>query len=322
MGTRLKTRFLSGFTAILYYEFLWNLRKKKTIGLFILIFVLVTLQIALRPLLAYYYGPPLPADPSFVYTNTSYPSLLGGILLFLIAIATTMNTISGEFETGSIVPLLTKPVSKTTVFLGKVTAAFLTLLGLFAFLGIYTTIGGILTRGPQDSLWVVPVGVLGLTTATTVWATITITLGTLSKNSLVAALGSFGVFLGLAIVGSLIAFYLGQTEILFYAPGTGASASTLPCAGSGEGQSFNSINLGSGTDWLGRLLVEWLIHPNDVLNYCGVRFIRGGARVETFLLSSDPISTIALRSLGVSLAYVVGLLAISWLAFRRTQILE
>ncbi len=320
MGTEKKTRFLSGFTAILYYEFLWNLRKKKTVGLFILIFILVTLQIALRPLLAYYYGPPLPPDPSFVYTNTAYPSLLGGILLFLIAIATTMNTISGEFETGSIVPLLTKPVSKTTVFLGKITAAFLTLLGLFAFLGIYTTIGGILTRGPQDSLWVVPVGVVGLTAATTVWAAITITLGTLSKNSLVAALGSFGVFLGLAIAGSLIAIYLGQTAILFYAPGTGASASNLSCAGNLT-RGVDQINLGSGTDWLGRLLVEWLIQPNEVLNYCGVRF-RGATGVESFLLSSDSISTIALRSLGVSLAYIVVLLGISWLVFRRTQILE
>src|SRR5713226_8488250 len=119
----------------------------------------------------------------FFYSSTSS---LNGIFLFLVAVATTMNTISGEFETRTIVPLLTKPVSKTTIFLGKLTASFLTLLGLFAFLGIYTTIGGVLTRGPQDSLEVVPIGVLGLTMATTVWAAIVLFLGTLSKNSIVA----------------------------------------------------------------------------------------------------------------------------------------
>ncbi len=315
-----RTRLLSGFAAILYYEFLWNLRKKKTVGLFILIFALVTLFVFLPPALAYYYGPPLQPDPTFVYTSTSE---LTGILLFLVAVATTMNTISGEFETGSIVPLLTKPVSKTTVFLGKITAAFLTLLGLFAFLGVYTTIGGIITRGPQDSLQLVPIGVLGLTAATTVWAAIVIFLGTLSKNSLVAALGSFGVYLGVTIVGTLLALYLGQTTILLYTPGAGASASTLSCEArilaNGEG---SPINLGSGTDWLGRLLVEWIVHPSAVLNYCGIRLRGTGGAVETFLLSADPISTIALRSLGVSLAYILGLLGISWLAFRRAQILE
>lgn len=53
-----------------------------------------------------------------------------------------MNTISGEFETGSITPLLTKPVSKNTVFLGKVVASILTLLGIYAFLTAYVTQAG------------------------------------------------------------------------------------------------------------------------------------------------------------------------------------
>lgn len=275
---------------------------------------------ALQPILAYYYGPPLENNPGFVYANVSY-SAFGGILLFLVAIATAMNSISGEFEMGSIVPLLTKPVSRTTVFLGKVTAAFLTLLGIFAVRGVLLVIGGIITRGPQDNLLVVPVGIIGLTVAATVWAALVIFLGTLSKNSLVAALGTFGVYLGLTIAGALIALYLGQTSILFYAPGTGAMASTLQCTGPVE-VGANAINLGSGTDWLGRLLVEWIIHPNIVMNYCGIRFRAGGVGPEITFLSSDPISTVTLRSLGVGLAYILGLLGISWIVFRRTQILE
>jgi len=313
-----QSRPFAGFFAVLYYEFLWNLRKKKTIGLFILIFALATLFVFLPPALAYYLGSTLQPDPEFAYANASQ---LTGILLFLVAVATTMNSISGEFETSSIVPLLTKPVSRTTIFLGKVTAAFLTLLALFAFLALYIALGGIFTRGPQDNLAVIPIGVLGLTIATTVWAAIVIFLGTLSKSSLVAALGSFGVYLGVTIAGGLIAFFLGQTSVLLYTPGAGASASTLSCAGSisptGEG---NPINLGTGTDWLGRLIVEWIIHPNILLNYCGIR-VRG-ANTEVFALSADPISTVALRALGISLAYIVGLLGISWFAFRRTQILE
>jgi ABC-type transport system involved in multi-copper enzyme maturation permease subunit len=318
LGTREKSRPFAGFFAILYYEFLWNLRKKKTIGLFTLILGIAILEVTLQPLLSYYYGPPLANDPSFVYTTVSYP-ILGGILLVLVAIATAMNTVSGEFETGSIVPLLTKPVSKTTVFLGKVTGAFVTLLGLFALRGVILVIGGVITRGPQDNLGVVPVGVMGLTIAATVWTTVVIFLGTVSKNSLVAALGTFGIYLGLAIASAFVVRYLGQASILLYAPGTGAMATTRQCVGNIGAE--NPLSLGSGTDWLGRLLSEWIVNPSLVLNYCGLRF-RGGISSEIIPLSSDPISTMALRSLGVGLAYIVGLLAISWYAFRRAQILE
>ena len=38
MEKQRKTTWLTGLLAILYYEFLWNLRKKKTVGLFILVF--------------------------------------------------------------------------------------------------------------------------------------------------------------------------------------------------------------------------------------------------------------------------------------------
>jgi hypothetical protein len=41
-----RTTWLTGFLAILYYEFLWNLRKKKIVGLFILVFAIVTLELA------------------------------------------------------------------------------------------------------------------------------------------------------------------------------------------------------------------------------------------------------------------------------------
>src|SRR5262245_59158585 len=89
-----QSRPFAGFVAILYYEFLWNLRKKKTIGLFILIFALATLFVFLPPALAYYRGSTLQPQPDFAYSNASQ---LTGILLFLVAVATTMNSISGEF---------------------------------------------------------------------------------------------------------------------------------------------------------------------------------------------------------------------------------
>ncbi|HVH16337.1 MAG TPA: ABC transporter permease [Candidatus Angelobacter sp.] len=314
MEKQRKTTWLTGFLAVLYYEFLWNLRKKKIVGLFILVFAIVTLELALPPLLDYYNGVPFTANSNIVF---DFFNGLSGIFLFLIAVATTMNTISGEFETGSITPLLTKPVSKNTVFLGKIVASFLTLLGIYAFLTVYVTLGGILIEGSQNNLQLVPLGLVGLTLATMVWGSLVILLGALSKSSFVAALGSFGVWIGVTIAGSILGSVFGQTTILFYAPGGGATGSTATCT---TGRLEAGGTFSTGTDNLGYMLMQWVLNAGNTLNFCGFRF-RGGA-TETFLASSDTIANVALRDLGVTVAYLAVFLFLSWYAFRRAQIIE
>ncbi len=314
MASQRRTTWLTGFLAILYYEFLWNLRKKKIVGLFILVFAIVTLELALPPLLDYYNGVPLTPNSSVVF---DFFNGLSGIFLFLIAVATTMNTISGEFETGSITPLLTKPVSKNTVFLGKIVAAFLTLLGIYAFLTVYVTVGGILIEGSQNNLQLIPLGLVGLILATMVWGSLVILLGTLSKSSLVAALGSFGVWIGVTIAGGVLGSVFGQTTILFYAPGSGATGSTGGC---GPARLEAGGTFATGTDNLGYMLMQWALNGSTTLNFCGFRF-RAGA-TETFLASSDTIANVALRDVGVTLAYLAVFLFLSWYAFRRSQIIE
>ena len=304
---------LNGFIAILYYEFLWNIRKKKIIGLFILVFVIVTLFLALPPILEYVNGATLAQNPN---TVTGFFGGFSGIFLFLIAVATAMNTISGEFETGSITPLLTKPVSKNTVFVGKIVASVLTLIAIYAFLTVYVMVASLIIQGPQNNLQLAPLGLLGMTVATMVWASFVILLGTLSKSSLVSALGSFGVYIGLTIAGAILGSVFGQTEVLFYAPGPGATGSTFVC-GRGEGATF-----ATGTDNLGYLLIQLAINPNTILNYCGVRFRAGTQAGELFTASTGTIADAAFRALGISAAYVVILLLASWYAFRRSQIVE
>jgi len=309
-----RTSWLTGFLSILYYEFLWNLRKKKIVGLFILVFAIVTLELALPPLLDYYNGIPLTPNSNVVF---DFFNGLSGIFLFLIAVATTMNTISGEFETGSITPLLTKPVSKNTVFLGKIAGSFLTLLGIYTFLTVYVTVGGILIEGSQNNLQLVPLGLVGMTLATMVWASLVILLGTLSKSSLIAALGSFGVWIGVTIAGGILGSLLGQTAVLFYAPGAGARGTTATCT-NGTLEAGNTF--GTGTDNLGYMLMQWAMNGSTTLNFCGTRFM--ARTIETFLASSDTIANVALRDLGVTLAYLAVFLFVSWYTFRRSQIIE
>ncbi len=315
--TERKTNYkLSAFLAILRYEFLWNIRKKKTVGLFIIVFAIVSLQIFLPVIIANYLGTTIQQNSNYVFEIVG---LLPAIFIFLLGTATTMNTISGEFESGSIVPLLTKPVSKSAVFLGKTVAATLTLLAVYAFLGFYYVVGGTLVQGSQANLGYVPLGILGLTVATMVWASIVILLGTSSKSSIVAALGSFGIYIGLSIVGALVAAFVGNTDLLLYAPGDGPLGTTGQCIGGGT-FGTNPRSFTTGTNALGRVLMEWLLNPNVTLNFCGFRFERGAA--ATTLLSSDIISNVGLRDLGVSLAFLAVFLGLSWFALRRSQISE
>jgi ABC-type transport system involved in multi-copper enzyme maturation permease subunit len=306
---------LAAFLAILYYEFLWNIRKKKIIAIFIIIFAIATLELAFGPIADYINDQTLKADPNFTFNGVGQ---LTGIFLFLVGVATTMNTISGEFESGSIVPLLTKPVSKTLVFGGKIVGTVITLLAAYCFLVAYITLGGSIIYGSQNNLNVVPLGIIGLTIGSFVWACIALTLGTLSKNSVLAALGSFGFYIGITIVGALIASFLGASTILFYAPGSGATGTTGVCEGleRGTGQTFST-----GTDGLASMLMQWVLNPGQVLNFCGFRFRAAGAPTTT-LLSSDTIANVAFRDLWVSLVYIAGLLLLSWFAFRRSQISE
>jgi ABC-type transport system involved in multi-copper enzyme maturation permease subunit len=309
---------LAAFIALLYYEFLWNIRKKKIIAIFIIIFAIATVQLAFTPIADAVANPPqtLQANPTFTFDGIA---ALTGIFLFLVGIATTMNTVSGEFESGTVVPLLTKPVSKTLVFAAKIVGAVITLLAAYSFLVAYITLGGTLIYGPQDNLNVVPLGIIGLTIGSMVWASIALTLGTLSKNSVLAAIGSLGFYFGLFIGGTLIAGQLGASTILFYAPGMGGTGTTGECAGvtrGGEGQTFST-----GTDALASMLMRWVLNPGQVLNFCGFQF-RASGNPTTTLLSSDTFANVAFRDLWVSLVYVAGLLLLSWFAFRRSQIVE
>ena len=114
-----------------------------------------------------------------------------------------MNSISGEYESGTIVPLLTKPVSRTMVFLGKLFAIFIIILAAYGIIFVYSIVGGLIVYGPQNSLYLVPLGLIGDIISTFIWVAIVLAAGAISKNSLLAFLMAFGLFIALAIGGGL-----------------------------------------------------------------------------------------------------------------------
>jgi len=307
------------FLAVIRYELLWNIRKKKVLGMLVVAFALATLSLAGGHIVSAITGEPVQANPDFVINSNVG---LGGFGFFLFAIVTAMNTISGEFESGTIVPLLAKPVSRTTVFFGKLFAAFLTLLATYSFLMIYMTIGGVVVYGPQNNLHLVPLSLLGALFSTLIWISIVLLLGTISRSSLIAALGALGFWLGTNIIGTILGVLAGQGWILTYIPGSGSTGyvgeidQLLPMG--------MSAGVSTGTDSIGPNLIQYILHPSWEVNYYKINIggITPGQPPPLVWLYSEPFSTVILRSIVVALIYFIVFVAISWYVFRRAQVKE
>jgi len=302
----------TSFLAITRYELLWNIRKKKFIGVFILAFAFPTLTLALPVVLSIQ---PIQPNPDYVITIGTG---LGGLGFFLFALVTVMNSISGEFESGSIIPLLTKPVSRTTVYLGKIFAAFLTVLGAYIVLTIYMTAGGFLIYGPQNNLHLIIITLLGSIMSTLVWMSIVLAAGSVSKNSMVALLLGIGLWFGLNIASSIISQLSNEAWIVAFAPGNGATGTMI---------STTPQSVSAGTDGIATNLITYTLNSTAEVQFYRIEFAGigqgqgpGGIRqIPTF---TEPLSIIVVRSIAVAAVYILVFNFIAWYALKRAQVAE
>ena len=314
-ASRPRPSWFTRFWAVVRYELLWNIRKKKFLGIVIVAFVFATLGLVLPVILSSTTGQSIGSDPNYAITFSP-----GAFAFFLFALATAMNSISSEFESGTIVPLLTKPVSRTMVFLGKLFAAFLIILLTYTILFVYTVVGGIAVYGPQNNLQLVPLTLLGHVISTFIWIAIILAFGAFSKNTVIAALAGLGFFLALFIALPIVSVFAGPSGALNYFPGSGAG-------GTMTNQNM-AMSINTGTDNIGVNLVNCILYPSANVNFAKIDLpaIQSGQPVQTLpmgqVLYTEPLSLVALRSVGVAFAYIAVFLFIAWYALKRAQILE
>ncbi len=311
---RVRPSWFSRFWAIVRYETLWNIRKKKFIAVIVLAFVLATLGLVLPAYLG-------SATGTAVKSNATFAVTFGATSLgfFLFAVATAMNSISSEFESGTIVPLLTKPVSRTMVFFGKLFATFLVILVSYAILFTYTTVGSIFVYGPQSHLELVPLVLVGNLVSTLIWVSLLFAIGSLTKNTIITVIVALGLFLSLFIAIPLVSVYAGPSQTLNYLPGSGANGSLMT--------NGNLTSIGAGTDNIGVNLGYSVLYPSGNVSFSKIdisTLSSGNATLPTtgHLLYTESMSLIAFRSLGIAFVYIVAFLFIAWLALKRSQILE
>ena len=299
------------FWAVVRYEMLWNIRKKKFLGLIIVAFIIATLIWALPVVSSAATGQPIEANPDFAATFT-----IPGIGLFLFALIIAMNSISTEFESGTIVPLLTKPVSRTMVFLGKLLATFIIIIVTYTIIFAYGVIGGALVYGPQNNLHLLPLGLLGNIISTFIWITLILAVGALSKSTILSTLVAFGLFFGLFLAVPIVSVFAGPSPVLNYLPGSGASGTMMTTQG--------QIGIGAGTDNIGANLVNYVLYPSAKVDFNMTRIELQGNQpnITQVYAYSEPISVITSRSIATAVVYIIIFLFIAWLAFKWAQIVE
>lgn len=305
----------TSFLAVVRYELLWNIRKKKILGVLILAFAFATLTLALPVILNNMNNVPTEPNPDYV---TATGTGIGGFGIFLFALVTAMNSISGEFESGSIIPLLTKPVSRTTVYLGKIFAALLTIVGAYTLLFIYLALGGYIIYGPQNNLHLLPISLLGSILSTLVWMTIVLTMGSASKSSMLALLLGIGVWFGLNITSGILSVFSNQAWVLTYAPGNGASGTLGSLNVSSPLTQTNTIT--TGTDSIASNSITYILNPTANVTF--LRAVIEGHRIKLEPLYSESLSLVVYRSIAVSVVYIMIFNFIAWYALKRAQVAE
>ncbi len=303
-------RTLTRFWAVTKYELFWNLRKKKLL----LMLVLSLLTAVLTLVYPWAAGiSKLGAGPDVLVPNAlggwgSSPlsaNWLGPFILFFFAIAVFVDSIPGEFEAGTIVLLVTKPVSRTLVFAAKYLGSFLTLLAAYSFLYLVLLVGAVLVYGPQNNLQSYPALFAGNVVGTIVLASFVLFLGSLKKSSTIASIGSFGIIIGISIIGVILESLAGQAWLLTFSPGPGRSGTiegASPIPGSGP-PTFNT-----SVASLGANLAYYLLSPTAT-----ILFDSGGR---------EALSGVLFYQLLVAAGYIALLTLLSWFMFTRAQITE
>jgi len=126
------------------------------------------------------------------------------------------------------------------------------------------------------------------------------------------------LFLALRIAVPIVSVFAGPSVALNFVPGNGAGGAFSTAQG--------TVTIGGGSDNLGTNLINYALYPSANVNFTKTNIELGGAGQQPLITQTlaytEPISTVALRGLGVALAYILVFLFIAWYALKRAQILE
>lgn len=189
---------------MVHAEILWSVRKRKFQLLLLAVLAAATLTLV-YPLLLSALGLPMSLlesltkeMPKVVPTtleNWAYIILFRiQAILWILFIFMAMDSIAGEFEQETIVPLLAKPVSRKEVLLGKFIASVIMVIAILLLVIAYAVAGSWLLYGEQTMIKNMFMLLLSFVYVVLPFLGIAVLLGVVSRSTIVTGLGTFMLY--------------------------------------------------------------------------------------------------------------------------------
>ena len=278
---------LRTISAIAGYELRFFFRRKKIIGAVTIILVFSALTFILGPLYeTQYFG----ASPNHnAAVSPHYDFAFGGEAGFLVlSVVMAIDSISGEFEKGDLEMLLTKPVSRGEVYLGKLTAGAIVLLAAVSGAVLVDIPFATIVYGPQSDLLIMLAYVLGWFFTGLVFLTMVYAIASFTRSTALTVVIAFVYWTVVYSVPSVASLWF--MDLL---PGWGAGLS--------------QPGVGSGVAGIGSLLVYYLMHPAGQVTYQGSEIL-------------IPVVDVLTRALAIGAMYFSAFLALGYYSFKRAQL--
>jgi ABC-type transport system involved in multi-copper enzyme maturation permease subunit len=213
--------------AIARYELTWDLRKRRTPVVVGLILLASFYFAYLVPII---FGKSITEEPTLLgvsfgsglwWVNTVYDVFnlfASGLFPLLIGGFIAADSLATEFDENTIVPLLSQPVRRSEVYLGKFFAKLLILLAVAVLFTLVTIGFSQASLGSQGNLGMIPLVLFAEFGAFLEFAAIGFFLGSIARSGMFVLGLLFGLFFGVIWTVLLLGFQYGIQETMFLLP--------------------------------------------------------------------------------------------------------
>lgn len=195
--------------AVSLYEFKWDLRKKRLFfAIGVVVLILVAVGALFRTVFGSNYGN-VSSDLWDVLIEVVSNDFLSGIFPLMLGLMVAGESIAWEFDRETIVPLLSRPVSRGEVYMGKFLEKILFVIGISAlFTGLAIIIAEVVA-GSQSYLAWSPVVALSFALEVMVFVSLGFFLGTIIRTPGFLVVFIIIIFFGLLFGGVYVESQVG-----------------------------------------------------------------------------------------------------------------
>lgn len=209
------------------YELTWDLRKKRT---FVVVSLILLASFYFAYLVPIIFGKSITTERTLlgisfgsefwwvytvfqvfnVFVTGLFPLLIGGFI--------SADALATEFDENTITPLLSQPVKRLEVYVGKFLAKFLTLLAVSILFTLLTLGFSEASLGAQGNLNMVPLVVFAELGAFLEFVALGFFLGSIVRSGSMVLGLLLGLFFGVIWTVLLLSFQFGIQESMFLLP--------------------------------------------------------------------------------------------------------